>query len=89
MVISASELSAARDEVAGMLEELALSGYRYEVEPDDEGRWSLVVECSASGGWKRVELVLPRVALGSRDSGAHRQAVLRLSDALTDCLRTA
>lgn len=87
MVISGSELSAARDEIGSLLEELGLSAYRYEVEPRDRGPWSLIVECRAPDGWQRVELELPAELLGTGDAGAHRGALARLAEVLSDCLR--
>jgi hypothetical protein len=82
-----SELSAARDGIGRMLEGLGLSTYRYEVEPREGGLWSLVVECRAPDGWRRVELELPAGALAPGDEPARRDTLARLAEALPDCAR--
>ncbi len=51
MELSTQELTQARDTVEGLLEQLGLSAYLFEVEPRTD-HWEVRVECAPNGGWK-------------------------------------
>jgi hypothetical protein len=51
MHLSEKELIEARDTVQGLLEQLGLSTYLFEVEPRPD-HWEVRVECAPEGGWQ-------------------------------------
>jgi len=51
MEITAKQLTQARDTVEGLLEQLGLSAYLFEVEPRAD-HWEVRVECAANSGWQ-------------------------------------
>lgn len=50
MQLSTAELAQARDTVQGLLDQLGLNAYLFEVEPR-AGHWEVRVECAPNGGW--------------------------------------
>ena len=78
MSLSIAELARARETIAGLLEELGLETYLFEVEPRNE-QWELKVDCvmAADGAWESVTLRVPREALlTSQDDAALRRRLL-------------
>jgi hypothetical protein len=65
MRLTIEELTNARDTVAGLLEEVGLQNYLYEIEPDghSDERWRVRVECETRDGWKMTELRVDRSEL--------------------------
>lgn len=61
MKLSIIELAKARESASGILEELQLDAYLYEVQPRD-GTWELRVECACEtdGGWETIMLQVPK-----------------------------
>ena len=55
VTLSTGELIAAKEAVAGLLEELRLAGYLFEVEPR-EGDWEVRIECELEDGWRITHL---------------------------------
>jgi hypothetical protein len=51
MELSTKELTQARDTVEGLLEQLGLSAYLFEVEPRTD-HWEVRVECAPDSGWQ-------------------------------------
>ena len=51
MELSNRELTEARDTVEGLLEQLGLSAYLFEVEPRTD-HWEVHVECAPDSGWQ-------------------------------------
>lgn len=54
MTVSTTELTRARAAAERLLESVGLEAYLYEVEPGDDGGWTLVLECAAGDGWQRL-----------------------------------
>ena len=76
MVVSASELIAAREATARLLDRLGLDAYLFEVEPG-ETRWTVRVECAVDGGWETVSLPFDRQAVLGEFDDKRQQALLR------------
>lgn len=76
MNLSARTLNDAREITAGLLEQLGLDAYLFEVEPRD-GPWEVRIECAHTDGWQTVLLAveLERL-LGCRSDGAERTRLL-------------
>lgn len=71
---------------AGLLEQLGLEAYLFEVEPRP-GPWEVRVECANPDGWQSVILAveLDRL-LGSRSNGADRTRLLEdWGERLAEC----
>ncbi|WP_455234670.1 hypothetical protein [Thiogranum longum] len=76
MTISTLELARARDTVRGLLDELRLEAYLFEVEPR-EGSWEIRVECGSGGEWQAVALeVTPDDLRASSEPGRERDSML-------------
>ncbi|OOC49713.1 hypothetical protein [Thioalkalivibrio versutus] len=88
MTLSVEEFSRAREMVNGLLEELHLATYTFDVEPHDDG-WEIRVECAAEDGWMTQTFAASREELRRGDDAGVRQ---RLLDAwagqLAGCRRT-
>ena len=76
MRLTVEELTGARDAVAELLEEIGLSNYLYEVEPDghSDARWRVRIECETPDGWKMTELRVDRSTL---EQSRRRDAAVR------------
>ena len=57
MNLTAKNLDEARNTVGKLLEQLGLSAYLFEVEPD-AGQWKVRVECAHNSGWQSSLLVV-------------------------------
>jgi hypothetical protein len=77
MHLSARRLHDAREITAGLLEQLGLDAYLFEVEPRD-GPWEVRIECARPDGWQTVLLAveIERLLDCARD-GAERARLLR------------
>ena len=62
MSLAITELSKARDTVAGLLDELALDAYLFEVEPRDD-EWEVRIECAMAQGWQTVNVSVDKAML--------------------------
>jgi hypothetical protein len=77
MSLSTVDLVKARDTIAGLLEELALEAYLFEVEPRDS-QWEVKIECAIKEGWETVLLPISRERLLAISEAADvREQVLR------------
>jgi hypothetical protein len=90
MQISTIELAEARETLNGLLDELGLPAYRFQVHPDPGG-WQLAIECETAQRWQRITLDLPRPQLSeaANDPEARRRLLIRLDRAIGACLRVA
>ncbi len=88
MSVSMSELVRAREVVEGLLEELHISAYRFEVEPRGE-TWEILIECTVRGGWMRRELKAGREELlrGGDDAVVRQRLLDDWTAALSACQR--
>lgn len=89
MTISITELARAREISSGLLDELGLDAYLFEIEPRD-GQWQLKVDCAMEeGAWESVTLMLPwEPLLASEDDDSVRLRVLSdLRSRLAACKR--
>ncbi|WP_020146858.1 hypothetical protein [Thioalkalivibrio sp. ALJ15] len=75
MALSIEELSRAREVVSGLLEELHLSNYTFDVEPRDGG-WEIQIECAADSGWVTHTFAATREQLQHCDDARVRQQLL-------------
>lgn len=90
MSLSMNELARAREVVGGVLEELCLDAYIFEVEARD-GQWEIRVECAVADGWETCLLKADKEYLlrGSDDAVVHALLLDNWGEALSECLRTA
>lgn len=88
MKISTSELALARETLNGLLDELGIPAYRFDIEPREES-WLVTIECQSTKEWHTVTLDLPRAALHlpSRNPDRRRELMKRLDEVLSNCLR--
>lgn len=76
MNISTGRLIEAREVTSGLLEQLGLEAYLFEVEPR-EGPWEVRVECARNGQWQSATLAVDIVRLlDSRADAAVRARML-------------
>lgn len=76
MNLSGRMLSDAREITAGLLEQLGLEAYLFEVEPRD-GPWEVRIECAQADGWQTVLLAIEvECLLGCRHDGPERARLL-------------
>ena len=71
MNISTRELVEAKDVTAGLLEQLGLEAYLFDVEPRDTA-WEVHVDCAIDGAWQSVVFLIDRRLL--RASGNDQTA---------------
>ena len=76
MNVSTEKLTDAKEITAGLLDELGLEAYLFEVEPR-AGAWEVRVDCGYRGGWQSVTLAvdIDRL-LDSRVNATSRAQVL-------------
>jgi hypothetical protein len=88
MTLSVSELARARETVQGLLDELRLTAYQFEVEPRAED-WNILVECQADDAWQVTHVSASKTMLSNAQADSEpRQALLaKLRNALPDCSR--
>jgi hypothetical protein len=76
MPLSTLELANAREIVRGLLEQLRLEAYLFEVEPH-EPNWQIRVDCGIKEQWQSVVLEISFGQLSaSREDGPERDALL-------------
>ena len=88
MTTSTAQLAMIREYVSGLLDELGLDAYLFEIEPRD-GVWELKVECAIAQGWYNVTIMLEAHELqASGDNEQIKQSLLNeLNKKLRDCKR--
>jgi hypothetical protein len=86
MPLSINELAQIRQTVTGILDELQLDAYLFEVEPQ-EGQWEIKVECAIAEGWETVRLTAKKEYLqrGSDDAVIHELLLDEWREALSAC----
>jgi hypothetical protein len=88
MPLSMIDLAQARDAMAGLLDEIGLEAYLFDIQPKN-GQWELKVECAleAREGWERIIVAVPGdILLASRhDPAAHEHLAGLLREKLIDC----
>lgn len=76
MNISTQALTQAKEATAGLLEQLGLEAYLFEVEPR-EGPWEIHVDCALADGWQSLTLPVDVARLlGTRSDETLRSQVL-------------
>lgn len=87
MNLSARSLNDAREITAGLLEQLGLDAYLFEVEPRD-GPWEVRIECAQPDGWQTLLLPVEiERLLGCAHDGDERTRLLRDWAARLDACR--
>lgn len=77
MNISTRALTQAKEATAGLLEQLGLEAYLFEVEPRD-GPWEVHVDCALRDGWQSLTLPVDVTRLlDTRSNEALRLQVLQ------------
>lgn len=72
MILSAAELTAAKDATGALLDELGLEAYLYEVEPEEDA-WRIRVDCASGEGWQSLSVTVDKqTLLASRTDAAAR-----------------
>ncbi len=86
MPATSTELMAAKEATAILLEQIGLEAYLFEIEPRD-GRWQLKVDCAIEDGWQAVTLAVDKgLLLASRtDAAARRQLLAQWQVRLSEC----
>jgi hypothetical protein len=90
MLIPIGEMADARALVQGLLDELGLSSYRFQLDASRD-TWLIAVECPTDGSWQTVHLSLNAKTLKrARVPGSARTATkARMAERLADCDREA
>lgn len=88
MGVSAEELRRAREVTEGLLEEMGLAAYLYEVGPTDSG-WLVRVECAVANGWQVVEIPAAQEDLlsAASDSRVRARLLQEWGEELEPCRR--
>lgn len=88
MALSMIALAQAREVIVGLLDEIGLEAYLFEIEPKN-AQWELKLECAmeAHEGWESITVKIPRdILLSSRSNPAARERLARLlHEKLADC----
>ncbi len=86
MLLAINEIACAREAVTGLLEELGLDAYLFEIEPYDT-RWELKVECAIVEGWKTTDLHVPKKILQDSldDTAIHKRLLEEWRHSLAAC----
>lgn len=86
MELSVNELAQMRATVTALLDELQLTAYLFDIEPQ-EGQWQIKVECASRGGWATFSLSADKDYLlhGSEDAVAHAVILDNWRDTLRTC----
>ena len=88
MPLSMIDLARARDAMAGLLDEIGLEAYLFDIQPKND-QWELKVECALESreGWERITVAVPGdILLASRHDPAARERLAGLlREKLADC----
>jgi hypothetical protein len=88
MALSMIDLAQARGVIIGLLDEIGLEAYLFEIEPKN-AQWELKLECAmeAQEGWESITVEVSRdILLSSRNDPAARERLARLlREKLADC----
>ena len=86
MTTTSSDFIQARLLIDGILEELELDAYLFEIEPHD-GHWELKVECAVDEGWGsyRVTLNEAQVQAGFNGEAARNELKQQCRQSLNAC----
>lgn len=77
MNISTRRLTEAKEATAGLLEQLGLEAYLFDVEPRD-GPWEVHIDCPVGGAWLSVTMAVDVARLlSSRWNAGVREEVLK------------
>lgn len=86
MVTTSSDFIQARLLIDGILEELELDAYLFEIEPND-GQWELKVECAVDEGWGSYSVTLDQaqVYAGFDEEAARNELKQQCRQSLAAC----
>ncbi len=86
MDLSTRDLAQAKEAVTGLLEQLGLAAYLFEVEPR-VGNWEVRIECAMERGWKSVLLPVDKTRLieSRTDSRIRDRLLVEWRRALAAC----
>lgn len=88
--ITTRDLAQTKEAVAGLLEQLGLSAYVFEVEPRDDGApWEVRIDCAASGGWQSLSLPIDadRLLQAAAEGSVRADMLSEWRNALAGCVR--
>lgn len=88
MALSISELALAREIIQGLLDELDLTAYQFEVEPRGDG-WNIIVECQADDAWQVAHMSASKALLANApvDPDARQALLDKLTSTVAECSR--
>lgn len=86
MTASSADLIEARQLIEGMLDQLGVEAYLFEIEPN-AGQWELKVECAIDEGWGRFSLSLDEPL--PQTESEQQELIARCHEALAVCKREA
>lgn len=84
MAANTEQLIEARERINGVLEQLGVDAYLFEVEPRGDG-WELKVECAIDEGWGSFSVALSELLLS--DAAARAVLLEQCQRALASCRR--
>lgn len=86
MATTSSDFIQARLLIDGILEELGIDAYLFEIEPHD-GQWELKVECAVEEGWGSYHVTLDdaQVQAGFNGDAARNELKQCCSESLKAC----
>ena len=77
MNISTQQLIDAKEATSGLIDQLGLEDYVFDVEPHED-QWEVRVECGHGGMWQSVTLMVDAARLrASRDNATERTQLLK------------
>ncbi len=76
MAMTSSDLIQARILIGGILDELALDAYLFEIEPRED-YWELKVECAVEEGWGNYRIALDEQQLHAGFNGESERKALQ------------
>jgi len=88
MALGSNDYAGATSLLEGLLEELHLAAYLFEIEPLSRG-WRLRVDCAVDGEWQSTHMDLDHSALADCevDPAARDRLLAALADRLEACRR--
>lgn len=87
MSVSTRDLTQARAAAEVLLESLGLEAYLYEVEPEGEDHWTIILECATGDGWQRLTWRVDKSELlrSIHDEGVQARLARDLSRRVSAC----